>query len=80
MLKKKNHSVVFNSLQPLACQASLSMEFSRQEHWSGLLFPSLGDLSDQGSNLGLLHCRQILYHLSHPGKHLMSKSEQRYYI
>ena len=24
----------------LACQASLSMEFSRQEYWSGLPFPS----------------------------------------
>ena len=23
--------------------------------------------SNQGSNLGLLHCRQILYHLSHQG-------------
>ena len=26
------------------CQAPLSMEFSRQEYWSGLPFPSLGDL------------------------------------
>ena len=26
-----------------------------------------GDLPDQESNLGLLHCRQILYHLSHQG-------------
>ena len=26
----------------------LSMEFSRQEYWSGLPFPSLGDLSDPG--------------------------------
>ena len=29
-------------------QAPLSMEFSRQENWSGLPFPSLGDLSDPG--------------------------------
>ena len=28
----------------IAHQASLSMEFSRQEYWSGLPFPSLGDL------------------------------------
>ena len=28
--------------------SSLSMEFSRQEHWSGLLFPSLGDFPDPG--------------------------------
>ena len=30
------------------CQAPLSMEFSRQEYWSGLLFPSPGDLFDPG--------------------------------
>ena len=29
-------------------QASLSLEFSRQEHWSGLLCPPLGDLSHPG--------------------------------
>ena len=26
-----------------------------------------GIFSTQGSNLGLLHCRQIIYHLSHQG-------------
>ena len=31
-----------------ACQVPLSMEFSRQEYWSGLPFPSLGDLPDLG--------------------------------
>ena len=30
-------------------QAPLSMEFSRQEDWSGLPFPSPGDLSDPGA-------------------------------
>ena len=30
------------------CQASLSMEFSRQEYWSGLPFPSPGDLPIPG--------------------------------
>ena len=44
---------------------SLSMGFSRQEYWSGLPFPSPGDLPDQGSNLGLPHCGQIFYHVSH---------------
>ena len=29
-------------------QAPLSMEFSRQEYWSGLPFPSPGGLSDPG--------------------------------
>ena len=50
--------------------SSLSMGFSRQESWSGLPFPPPGVLLQgifptQGSNTGLLPCRQILYHLSH---------------
>ena len=32
----------------VAYQAPLSMAFSRQEYWSGLPFPSLGDLPDLG--------------------------------
>ena len=32
----------------VAHQAPLSMEFSRQEYWSGLPFPSPGDLPDPG--------------------------------
>ena len=31
-----------------ACKAPPEMEFSRQEYWSGLLFPSSGDLPDPG--------------------------------
>ena len=34
--------------QPVACQAPLSMGFSRQEYWSGLPFPSPRDLPDPG--------------------------------
>ena len=33
-------------------QAPLSMEFSRQEYWSGLPFPSLGDPPDPGIEPG----------------------------
>ena len=32
----------------VACQAPLSMDFSRQEYWSGLPFPSPGNLSEPG--------------------------------
>ena len=32
----------------VACQAPLSMGFSRQEYWTGLPFPSPGDLPDPG--------------------------------
>ena len=35
-------------------QAPLSMGFPRQDYWSGLPFPSPGDLLNQGLNPGLL--------------------------
>ena len=41
--------------------------FSRQEYWSGLQFPSPGDLPNPGWNPGLPDCWRILYHLSHQG-------------
>ena len=39
---------LFASPWTVAHQAALSMEFSRQEHWSGLPFPPPGDLPDPG--------------------------------
>ena len=36
----------------IAHQASLCMEFSRQEYWSGLPFPSPGDLPNRGIEPG----------------------------
>ena len=44
------HSVVSDSAAHglVACQAPLSMGFSRQKYWSGLPCPSLGDLPDSG--------------------------------
>ena len=59
-----SHVSLFVTPGTVACQAPLSMEFSRKEYWSGLPFPSPRDLPDPGLNMGLLHCRQILYHLS----------------
>ena len=38
----------FATLWAVAHQAPLSMEFSRQEYWSGLPCPSPGDLPDPG--------------------------------
>ena len=43
------------------------MGFSRKGYWSGLPFPSPGVFPTQGSNPGLLHCRQALSCLSHQG-------------
>ena len=65
-----SHSVMSNSLQPPwtgAHQAFLSMEFSRQDYWSDLQFPSQEIFPTQGLNPSLLPCRQILYSLSHHG-------------
>ena len=46
-----NHSVVSDSATSWTVdhQAPLSMEFSRQEYWSGLAFPTSGDLPDPGT-------------------------------
>ena len=46
----------------------VSTEFSWQEYWNGLPFPPSGYLPTPGLNaclLSLLHCKQILYSLSH---------------
>ena len=40
------------TLWTTAYQAPLSMEFSRQEHWSGLSFPSPGDHPDPETEPG----------------------------
>ena len=66
-----SHVWLFATPWTVAHQAPVSMGFSRQEYWSGLPFPTPGD-PPQGWNLDLLHCRQILYHLSHQVSESMS--------
>ena len=52
---------LFATSWSVACQAPLSMGFSRQEHWSGLPFPSPGDLPDPRIEpMSLAFGRQIL--------------------
>ena len=67
-VKLLSHVRLFATPLIVAYQAPQSMEFSRQEYWSGLPFPSPGDLPNPGIELGLPHCRQTLYHLSHQGR------------
>ena len=43
-----SHVQLFEALWTITCQASLSKGFSRQKYWSGLPFPSPGDLPDPG--------------------------------
>ena len=47
-VKSLGHVQLFAILWTVAYQAPPSMGFSRQEYWSGLPFPSPGDLSDPG--------------------------------
>ena len=57
---------LFVTLWTVACQAPLSMEFSRQEYWSGLPFPPPGDLPNTGiESTSLMSSGWVLYH-QHP--------------
>ena len=64
-MKSLSRVRLFATLWTEAYQAPLSMGFSRQEYWSGLPFPSPGDLPDPGiepgssSNCCFLTCVQI---------------------
>ena len=50
----------------VACQASRSMWFSREEYWSRLSFPSPGHFSAPGSKPCLLHWQRDPLPLSYP--------------
>ena len=76
---------LFATAWTIAYQAPLSIGFSRQGCWSGLPFPSSGIFLTQGLNLGLPHCRQMLYHLSHQGSfnhwlHIILKLNKNYVL
>ena len=59
----------------IACQALLSVGFSRQGHWNGLPCPPPGDLLTQGSDLcllRLLHWQAGSLLLSHRGSPMLT--------
>ena len=67
----------------VAHQAALSTGFYRQEYWSGLPFPSPGDLPDQGPNpclLCLLHWQVGSLSVVPPGKPLRSDSRSKSWL
>ena len=65
---------LFTTPWTVASQAPLSVGFSKQEYWSGLPFPSPGDLQTQGSNPCLLRCRWVLYQwATREGPHTLLK-------
>ena len=51
-MKSLNRIQLFVTPWTVAYQAPPSMGFSRQEYWSGLPFPSPGDLPDPGIEPG----------------------------
>ena len=51
-MKSLSHVQLFATPWTATCQAPQSMGFSRQECWSGLSFPSPGDLPDPEIELG----------------------------
>ena len=55
----------------VACQAPFSMGFPRQEPWSGLSFPSPGDLPDPGVKPASPAWQVDSLPLSHLGKSLL---------
>ena len=57
-----------NPMDYIARQASLSMEFSRQECWSGLPFPTSGDLPDPGIEPKSLVLAGVFFTTVLPGK------------
>ena len=63
---------LFATAWTVACQAPLSIAFSKQEYWSGSHWSDFlqGIFLTQRSNPGLLHCRQIPYCLSQQGRPL----------
>jgi len=76
MYMLSHFSHVFETLWTVAHQAPLSMGLSRQKYWSGLPYPSLGDLLDSGmepSLLYLLDWQVVLYdqyHLRRPRRNI----------
>ena len=68
-----SHVPLFALLQTVALPAPVPMDFSRQEYWRGLPFPSPGHPLTQGSSPCLLHlCWQTdSFPLMPPGKPIL---------
>ena len=65
-----SHVQLFATPWTAACQAPLSMEFSRQEYWSGWPFPSPGNLLNPGVELESLLSPALAGRFNHLGSPL----------
>ena len=67
-MKSLSHAQLFATPWTVACTKLLHpWDFPGKSTGVGCHFVLQGIFSTQGSNPGLLHCRQTLYHLSHQG-------------
>ena len=73
MFSRFGHVQLFATLETVACQAPLFMEFSRQEYWSVLSFSSPGHLPDQGTEPGSVQADSLLS--EPPGKPITELSK-----
>ena len=67
-MKSLSLVLLFATPSTAACQATPFMGFPDQNTGVGCNFLLQGIFLTQGSNPGLLHCRQTIYHLSHQGR------------
>ena len=67
-VKSLSHVRLFETPWTVAYQAPPSMGVSRQEYWSGLPFPSPGDLPDLGIEPGFLTFQADVLTSEPPGK------------
>ena len=76
---------LFTTLWAIACQAPQSMEFSRQEYWSGLPCPPPGDLPNPGIELespafpALQEDSLLLSHWGNPREWILKKTKKHTY-
>ena len=72
VLRHFKHVQLFETSWTLAHQAPLLMEISRQAYWSGLPFPSPGDLPDTGIEPAPPRLAGGFFTTEPPGKFYMS--------
>ena len=77
---EETHVCLFATPRTVVHQAPRSTEFSRQEYWSGLSFPSPGDLPDPGIKPGPPTLQKDSLHLSQEGRIKVSWSYRLHVI
>ena len=74
-----SHVRLFATPRTVACQAPPSMGFSRQNYWSGLPFPSPGDIPNPGIKPGSPSLQTGALPSEPPGKPLLMEVLINYY-